>query len=262
LADASGALKVSDYSACLGEKVGGCIPGTTGEDACGNCGKLTKTCTKYCEWQKSTCGGEPANACPAGQISWATAGCSSGVTKRTCSDACQWSSFTGVCSAANYELKVATAASKTSSIVFPLVATLTSKKVTGNCTTGATLSPSDQYVVAYVRVQNPNAQTAKVSVWNSQAPGGSVIDTVLTAYTSIPTSDAELRACIGSAGAYCTTSQLPCGDTKFGSLTGANAVSVPAGQSRVIAVTTEQVHQAGNVVEGPIVLNVRTDAFE
>ena len=45
-------------------------------------------------------------------------------------------------------------------------------------------------------------------------------------------------------------------------MTGANAVSIPAGQSRVVAVTTEQVQQAGNTVEGPIVLNVRTDSFE
>jgi hypothetical protein len=258
----SGKLEVSDYGVCLGEKVGGCIPGSVVEDSCGNCGKLTKTCTKYCDWQKTTCGGEPANACPAGQIAWATSGCTSGVTKRTCSDVCQWSSFTGTCSAPDYQLKVADAAGKSASVVFPLVATLKTKKVTGNCTTGATLSTSDQHVVAYVTVRNDNAQTAKVSVWNSQASGGSVIDTVLTAYAAIPTGDAALRACLGSAGTYCSTGALPCGDAKFGSLTAANAVSIPAGESRVIAVTTELVHQAGNLVEGPIALNVRTDSFE
>lgn len=264
LSDASGTLKVSDYGVCLGEKVGGCIPGTVAEDACGNCGKLTKTCTKYCDWQKTSCGGEPANACPAGQISWATAGCSTGgtVTKRTCSDVCQWSGFTGTCSAPDYQLSVGDAAGKAASVVFPLLATMKTKKVTGNCTTGATLSTSDQHVVAYVTVRNDNPKAAKVSLWNSQAPGGSVIDTVLTAYASIPSGDTALRACLGNAGTFCSTSTLPCGDSKFGSLTGANAVTIPAGQSRVIAVTTDLVHQAGNLVEGPIALNVRTDSFE
>ena len=261
LSGEGGSLKVSDYSVCLAEKAGGCIPGTVADDACGNCGKLTKTCTKYCDWQKTACSGEPANACPAGQISWATSGCASGVTKRTCSDACQWSSFTGVCSTADYQLKVADAAGKSASVVFPLLATSKSKKVTGNCT-NATLSTTVDHVVAYVTVKNENAKAAKVSVWNSLAPGGVVIDTVLTAYASIPSGDTQLRACIGSAGTYCTTSLLPCGDSKFGSLTGTNAVSIPAGQSRVVAVTTEQVQQAGNTVEGPILLNVRTDSFE
>lgn len=264
LSDASGKLAVSDYSLCLGERVGGCIPGTAAEDACGNCGKLMKTCTKYCDWQKTTCSGEPANACPSGQIAWATSGCTSGVTKRTCSDVCQWSSFTGTCSSPDYQLKIGDTAGKTASVVFPLLATQKSKKVTGNCTSasGATLSPSDQHVVAYVTVKNENPKAAKVSAWNSVAPGGAVIDTVLTAYASIPSGDAQLRACLGTAGAYCSTSLLPCGDTKFGSLTGTSAVSIPAGQTRVIAVTTDQVHQAGNTVEGPITLTVRTDSFE
>lgn len=261
LSGEGGSLKVSDYSLCLGEKPGGCIPGTVTDDACGNCGKLTKTCTKYCDWQKTACSGEPANACPSGQVSWATSGCTSGVTKRTCSDACQWSSFTGVCSSADYQLKVADAAGKSASVLFPLLATSKSKKVTGSCT-NATLSTTDQHVVAYVTVKNENPKAAKVSLWNSLAPGGTVIDTVLTAYAAIPSGDTQLRACLGSAGTYCTTSLLPCGDSKFGSMTGANAVSIPAGQSRVVAVTTEQVQQAGNTVEGPIVLNVRTDSFE
>ena len=262
LSDESGALKVSDYSVCLSEKPGGCIPGTVAEDTCGNCGKLTKTCTKYCDWQKTACAGEPANACPAGQISWAISGCASGVTKRTCSDACQWSSFTGVCSAPDFQLKAAAAVGASASVVFPLTATSKTKKVTGNCTTGVTLSTSDQHVVAYVTVKNENAKTAKVSAWNSLAPGGSVIDTVLTAYASIPSGDTALRACIGSAGTYCSTSLLPCGDSKFGSLTGTSAVSIPPGGSRVIAVTTDQPHQAGATVEGPITLTVRTDSLE
>ena len=261
LAEAGGALKVSDYGQCLGETAGGCIPGTVADESCGNCGKLTKTCTKYCAWQKTACGGEPANACPAGQVSWVTSGCASGVTKRTCSDVCQWSSFTGTCTASDYQLKVPDAAGKTSSIVLPLLATQKSKKVTGSCT-NATLSTSDQYVVAYVTVKNENATTAKVTAWNSLAPGGSVIDTVLTAYASMPSGDTALKACLGTAGTYCSTSTLPCGDTKFGSLAGTNAVTVPAGQTRVVAITTEQIFGGTATVEGPIVLTVRTDSFE
>lgn len=184
------------------------------------------------------------------------------MTQRTCSDACQWSSFNGVCSAPDFVVQASGVAGKTTSIVFPLTASQKAKKVTGSCATGATLSTTDGHVVAYVRVQNDNASATRVSVWNSQAPGGGVIDTILTAYARVPTSDDERRACEKGAGDFCATAKLPCGDSKFGALTDANAVVVPAGGSKVIAVTTSQPYGPGNVVEGPIVLNVRTDALE
>lgn len=257
-----GAGKVSDYGACTGEVADGCIPGTTATESCGNCGTLTKTCNKYCAWTKTACAGEPTNSCAAGTVAWSTTGCPSGMTQRSCSDACQWSSFTGVCSAPDFVVKASGVVGKTASVIFPLTASLRSKKVTGSCATGANVSTTDNHVVAYVRVQNDNTVATKISAWNSQAPGGTVIDTILTAYTRVPTSDEELRACEKGAGDYCTTTKLPCGDSKFGALTDANAVVVPAGGARIIAVTTSQVYGAGNVVEGPIVLNVRTDALE
>lgn len=263
LADGDGGGgKVSEYGACVGEVVGGCIPGTSATDTCGNCGTLQKTCNKYCAWTKTACTGEPASSCPAGTVSWATTGCPSGVTQRTCSDACQWSSFSGVCSAPDFAVVVNGAIGESASVIFPLQATLKTKKVSGSCENGVTLSTSDQHVVAFVRVQNPNAKSAKISAWNSQAPGGALIDTTLTAYASIPTTDDQLKACEKGAGASCSTTKLPCGDSKFGSLTDGNAVVIPAGGSRILAVTTNAVHGAGAIVEGPIMLTVRTDALE
>ena len=32
------------------ELAGGCVPGTTAQEDCGNCGKVTKTCTQYCAY--------------------------------------------------------------------------------------------------------------------------------------------------------------------------------------------------------------------
>lgn len=258
----AGAGKVSDYGACIGEVAGGCIPGVVETDSCGNCGTLTKTCNKYCAWTKTACTGEPASSCPAGTVAWSTTGCPSGLTQRTCSDACQWSSFSGVCSAADFVVRAPSAAGKIASVIFPLRATDRSKKVTGSCANGATVSTTTDHLVAYVRVQNDNAQPAKISVWNAQAPGGSVVDTILTAYARVPTTDDDLRACEKGAGDVCATAKLPCGDSKFGALTDANAVVVPAGGSRVIAVTTKDVYGAGSAVDGPITLSVRTDALE
>lgn len=110
---------------------------------------------------------------------------------------------------------------------------------------------------------NPGAQSATISAWNSQAAGGAIINTVLTAYVAQPTTDEELRACEKGAGDYCPTSTLPCGDSQFGALTGTNALVIPAGASRVVAITTyEPQGTVGAITEGPVTLTLRTDALE
>lgn len=150
-------------------------------------------------------------------------------------------------------------------MIVPLSAASLGKRITGSCTStaGATLSTTDKHTVAFVRVENPNAQGVKLSVWNAQAPGGAIMNTVLVGYASRPTSDDALRACEVGAGDYCSTSALPCGDSKFGALTGATALVVPAGGSRVVAITSYYPQgTAGETIEGAVVLGVRTDALE
>ena len=86
---------------------------------------------------------------------------------------------------------------------------------------------------------------------------------MLVGYQNRPTSDDGLRACERGAGAYCPTAKLPCGDAKFGALTDANALVIPAGGSRVVSITTYAPQGTlGEVTDGQIALAVRTDALE
>lgn len=267
LANASGKLEVSEYSACHDELSGGCVPGTIVDEACGNCGTHKKTCTKYCAWNTTACVGQPANSCAAGTIAWSTAGCATAGTfrERSCSASCQWSSFAGTCAAPDFSMSAPTTVGATTNAIIPLSPAYRTKRVTGSCTgaSGPTLSPTDKHAVAWVRVTNHGAQTATISAWNSQAAGGAIINTVLTAYVTQPTNDDELKACEKGAGDYCPTSTLPCGDSQFGALTAANALVIPAGASRVVAITTyEPQGTVGAITEGPVTLTLRTDALE
>lgn len=98
LADSGGKLKWSDYSACTGELAGGCLPGTTVDEPCGNCGTLTKTCTKYCAYTSSACMGQPAESCRPGSVEYSTVGCdASSYRQRTCTQTCTWGNFSSTC---------------------------------------------------------------------------------------------------------------------------------------------------------------------
>lgn len=261
--DATG--KVSDYSACSSELEGGCVPGTVVDEACGNCGTHKKTCTKYCSFTTTACVGEPAGSCSAGTVLWTNAGCGAGTFRdRECSAMCQWGSFQG-CTSPDFSVAVRSGLGGITSVIVPLSTASLGKRVTGSCTSaaGATVSTTDKHTVTFVRVENPNAQNARVSVWNAQAPGGATINTVLVGYASQPASDDALRACEVGAGDYCSTATVPCGDSKFGALTGPTALVIPAGGSRVVAMTSYYPQgTAGETIEGPVVLGVRTDALE
>ena len=257
--------KVSVYSSCQRELEGGCVPGTIVDESCGNCGTHKKTCSKYCAWSATACVGEPLSSCSAGTVLWTNAGCGAGTFRdRACSATCQWGGFQG-CSLPDFALKVPAALGGVSTIVVQLTTAYQGKRVTGTCTapTGATVSTTDKHNVVFVRVDNPTAQNATVSAWNAQAQGGPVINTVLVGYAAKPTSDDELRACEKGAGDFCPTAKLPCGDAKFGALTDANALVIPAGSSRVIAITSYSPQGTlGDVTEGQVALSVRTDALE
>lgn len=262
IADESGNGKVTEYSVCEKELVGGCVPGTVVTESCGNCGKRTKTCSQFCGFSQVACTGEPANACPAGVTAWTTAGCVSGVTKRSCSDVCQWSSFTGVCGEPDYAVNIAQSLGATESLIFPLRQAAASKRVSGACGANATLSTTSNHPFAIVRVVNPSAKTAKVTAFNAKAPGGPLIDTVLTQYTRVPASDDDLKACV-KIGESCPTATVPCGDTKFGALANTNQVVLgPNGTVYVVVTSAQPFDSVGQITQGEIMLSVRTDALD
>ena len=257
--------KVSEYSACLNELVGGCVPGSIVDEACGNCGTHKKTCTKYCAWSALACAGEPVSSCSAGTIVWTSAGCAAGTLReRACNTTCQWGNFQN-CSAPDFTVNAPSALGATANVIVQLTTSVQGKRVTGSCTAtaGATLSTDDKHGVAFVRVENHSTKIATVSAWNSVAPGGPVINTVLVGYATQPTNDDQLRACEKGAGDSCPIVDLPCGDSRFGALTAANALVIPAGGSRVVAITTYAAQgTVGEVTEGQVTLAVRTDALE
>jgi hypothetical protein len=259
----AGAGKVSDYSACHDELAGGCAPGEVVTESCGNCGKHTKTCSKYCAWSVAACTGEPVDSCSAGTVAWTVAGCAQAGTfrSRSCASTCGWSGYSA-CSAADFAVQVPAAVGQIANAIIPLTKAIHTKRVSGACGDAATLSATDQHAVAYVRVVNGNAKAATISLWNAQAPGGVLLDTVLASYAAEPKSDADLKACEKGLGEYCDTSALPCGDSQFGSLTGTNAVVIPANETRIIAITAANpAGSVGHETEGTVVLGVRVDTL-
>jgi len=257
---------VQEYGICGHEVAGGCVPGTVVDESCGNCGTHKKTCTKYCSWTTTTCVGEPVSSCPAGVVEWTPASCPTAGTFRdhACSTTCQWGGYQG-CAQPDFQVKVPSAVGAIASVIVPLSPAYLGKRVSGSCSAagGATLSTTDTHAVAFVRVENGTAQSATVSAWNAKAPGGAVMNTVLVGYVAKPTTDDALRACEKGAGDYCMTTKLPCGDSSFGALTDANALVIPAGGSRIVAITTSSPHGTpGETTEGQIVLGVRTERLE
>src|SRR5207244_2120385 len=113
------------------------------------------------------------------------------------------------------------------------------------------------------KITNGSSKKATISAWNAQAPGGAIINTVLTAYDAKPTTDEQLKACDKGAGDYCPTTKVPCGDATFGALLETTAVVVPAGGSKLVAITSyNPTGTVGQVTEGPLMFSVRTDTLE
>ena len=252
---------VTDYSTCEGE-TGECEPGRVESEACGNCGTHTKTCGQFCSWTTTACTGEPVDSCAAGTQAWSAAGCvtTGTVRSRACGAACTWSGLSA-CATADYAVTVAAGAGGVSNAIVPILTATRTKKVSGSCAGSPTLSATDDHAVSWIRVTNPGAQKATVTVWTSATPGGpGVLDTSLVAYAAKPTTDEELKACVAGAGESCNTALLPCGDASFGSLTGTNAIAIPAGETRVVGVVISAV--PGQATSGPVLVSVRTDSLE
>jgi hypothetical protein len=136
-------------------------------------------------------------------------------------------------------------------------------KLTGTCP-NALVSATLTTPYVYIQVTNPLAKAAKVSIYNSIAPNGVVVDTTLAAYAGAvaPTAEAARKACDKGTNSYGTTALT--GDSKFASLDGARAVTIPANSTVTVYVAADKAYDAAKPAEstGPVKLTVRTESLE
>lgn len=253
---------VSAYSQCVGELVDGCIPGTSENETCGNCGTRVRTCNKYCAWTAGTCTGEPPNACTPTANDWTSAGCTTANTVRVrqCGATCSWSSFSS-CAALDFELTVPANAGETASAIYPLRATIADKRITGTCGSNY-FSTTTNHPYVYVELKNPTASTLTMSAWNAAAPNGQNISTVMTVYASTtkPADETARKACVKTVSTYCSTSTVPCGWSSFAALTGTNAFTIPPSGSVLLFFQSYSAAGGSSAAEGDVRLVVRTDS--
>ncbi len=231
--DGTAGGKVSPYSQCKGEVQDGCLPGTTEDIACGNCGTQKRTCNQFCAWSGGSCTGQPTNSCTPGSIELLGAGCDANLYRqRTCKNSCTWDNISQTCSAPpTYVLVPPTAGGVNSTIAVLSGSKMITKLVTGSCP-ATSFGSATPY--AFIEVRNTNPKAVTVSIYNSQATGGSEIDTIMTVYegATIPTTDTARKACKGTITDSGNTA-LTGGSSSlnFASLDGTKAVTIPANSS-------------------------------
>jgi hypothetical protein len=257
---------VSPYGPCRNEVANGCIPGSTESVACGNCGTMTRTCNAFCSWSSGACQGQPANSCTPGAFELNDVGCPTENTyrQRSCSMTCSWGNFSDPCEAPPSFVNVPPSVGSVNSIV----TVLSSSKVTktlgiSTCPLSASGIKSFDTPYAYIEVRNPLPKAATVSVYNSQAPGGASIDTIMVAYegATIPTTAAERQACKGAVSDNSPGTLT--GYTEFASLDAARAITIPANGSYQIYFAAFDEYDPTNPAEstGLIQLNVKTESI-
>lgn len=253
---------VTDYSDCQNELVGGCAPGTSDTEACGNCGTRMRTCTKYCAWTTGACMGEPPMSCTPTTEDYTTAGCPTAGTMRTrsCGGTCTWTNFSPTCDPLNFQLVVAGTPGDSVSAIYPLRATVAAKRMTGTCPNGS-FSTTTNHPYVYVELVNPTETTLTLSAWNTVAQtGGPIIDTLMTWYAGNvkPTDEPSRKACAKGVIDSCPTG-LPCGDFKWAGVTGTSAIKIPPMSSSIVFFGSYYAAGSGSTAEGPVKLVVRTD---
>ena len=254
----------SAYGACTGELAGGCIPGETVTEDCGNCGTRTRVCSAYCVLSSPVCTGEPADSCPPGSVDLTAAGCSTANTfrARSCKADCSYNPF-GSCAAPPTSVNVAPTVGSVSSTVAILSSSPAMAKMTGTCP-NPTLSTTISTPYTYIQVKNPHAKAATVSIFNSLAPGGDVLETILAAYqgAALPTTEAARKACDKGVSITGTTSLT--GNAKFASLDNTRKVTIPAGGTVSVYVAAERAYDATKPADttGPVKLSVKTESLE
>lgn len=255
---------VTEYNECSNEADGGCLPGTTENETCGNCGTRVRTCNKYCAWTAGQCTGEPADSCSPTANDYTTAGCPAVGTyrQRECGSTCKWTPLTS-CQPLAFQMTAPANAGETTSEIYPLRATISDKRITGTCGTNY-FSTTTNHPYVYVELQNPTDKRLTMSAWNTHAPnGGQSIATVMTVYagTTKPADEAARKTCVKTVSSYCP-SALSCGYSSFAGLTGTNAFTVPPNGSVLVFFQSYYAPGGTQPSEGDVKLVVRTDALQ
>ncbi len=253
---------VTEYNACSDEVDGGCLPGTTDNEACGNCGTRVRTCNKYCAWTAGPCTGEPVDSCSPTANDYTTAGCPAKgtVRQRECGNACKWSPLSS-CQPLAFTLTAAANVGETASEIYPLRAPIADKRVGGTCGSNYFSTTAD-YPYVYVEVSNPTALTMTLSAWNTHASnGGPAIATVMTVYATKPADEAARKGCAKTVATSCPPG-LPCGAASFAGLTGTNAFTIPPSGSVLVFFQSYYATGATQPSAGDVKLVVRTDALQ
>lgn len=266
--DDGGANKVSPYGDCTNEIAGGCHPGETEDVACGNCGTQKRTCSNSCTWTTTQCTGQPTQSCTPGSVELISAGCAADVYRqKSCKADCTWDNVSATCSAPpSFVIVPPTVGSVSSTVTALSSANVTMRGPTsGICpltSWPSTSLPPPATPYAYIEVRNTQSKTVKVSIYNSQATGGPVIDTVMVAYdgTSAPTTEAARKNCKGSANDFGDTALT--GDSDFAALSGTNAVTIAPSSSVMVYFASYDAYSAANpsATTGKIKLNVKTES--
>ena len=101
-ADGTSGGTVSPYGECKNQVVDGCLPGSTEEIACGNCGTQKRTCNAFCGWSVGQCTGQPASSCTPGSVELLSAGCDANTYRqKTCKTTCTWDNISATCAVAS-----------------------------------------------------------------------------------------------------------------------------------------------------------------
>jgi hypothetical protein len=263
--DEGGTKKWSVYGACQNELAGGCVPGTMVQEDCGNCGKVTKTCTQYCAYTSGTCMGQPVSSCAPGTTEYISAGCPTAQTyrNRACGAACTWGGVSATCEAPNNPNKLTISGTLNGIVTgnYTFAATKMGPRITGGCP-GASVSTTVDHPYEIVEVKNATAQTAKIDAWLS---GPTAIDTVMAAYATNlpPQNDTERKACKFGVNDYCPSS-LPCtSQDEFSGLTGTQQIIIPPGQ--VVLVWFGSYYPKSSTTEvttGAVTLSLKTAVLQ
>lgn len=268
-----GTKTVSAYGFCSGEVPNGCTPGSTRQAACGFCGTRQEVCQNSCAWAAGSCQNEVANGCTPGSTKTTTAGCvNQGEVKvLTCQNTCLFDAGGACGPLPSSTLAINPAAGQSASNTFALSPSndvITNYDFGGfdftdTCplTLGATKT---SYL--WVKLTNPTAQVAKVSVWLSKAAGGADIDTMMAWYnrSTPPPDDATRLACSGYVNDDCGGT-APCDPYTLSSglidFTGEGDLdarpSIPANGAIMVYIGTFNANTTGNLV-----VNVRTDTLQ
>lgn len=269
--DEGSGLKWSEYGVCGNEIAGGCVPGTTVDEPCGNCGTVKKTCTKYCAYTSGTCTGQPASSCKPGSVEYVTAGCTTASTyrNRVCGAACTWGSYSACETPTTPNTMTAAAAvGGVVSAQWTLAGATKRPSTADDCP--QPVSSATTYPYAVVEVTNPSAtKTMELTAYQSKSPTGKDnIDMVMWTYNgnAVPMTDALLGMCVKGVHDYCPEGQSDvtgnlCGNTGsnfyFASI---ETISIPPGGKILVYSSTYGSSTA--MGDGTFMLNLKTTKLQ